>query len=122
MFVNITNHPVALWSDKQKDAAQKLSQGDVVDLPFPPIDPHAHEVEIEDLADEVFEEIEEMRRAKRASDEPFVVHVMGEQGFSFALITRLQDMNITAVHSTTERTTRGFRFGRFRRYTVHTLS
>ena len=49
MFYNISNHPSNKWDDKQIAAASKLSEigceeftkeGEIIDIPFPNIDPN----------------------------------------------------------------------------------
>ena len=44
MFINHTNHPSQYWSDEQLAAAHQY--GEVVDIPFPLIDPALHSDEI----------------------------------------------------------------------------
>jgi hypothetical protein len=60
-----------------------------------------------------------------AGDKTFAVHLMGEMTFTFAMLKRFQNMNITCVASTTERKVvelddgekiAQFKFVRFRRY------
>lgn len=97
MLINFTNHPSSLWDAVQTEAARK-EFGDIVDVTFPVITPDADEEEIERLADEYVQKIKET-----AGDKTFAVHLMGEMTFTFAMLKRLQNMNITCVASTTER-------------------
>jgi hypothetical protein len=76
---------------------------------------------IAELADEYVEKI-----VTSSNSYPFVVHIMGEQTFSYALIKRLRERGITCVASTTKRIVKEevpgkkseviFQFERFRAY------
>lgn len=50
MFINHTNHPSQYWSDEQLAAAHQY--GEVVDIPFPLIDPALPSGEIGQLVQE----------------------------------------------------------------------
>lgn len=116
MFVNLTNHPSLAWSDGQRQAA--LQYGEILDLPFPVIDPAASTEEVKALADKTVDAIKQL-------DGSPVVHVMGEMTFTYAIVARLKALGITCVASTTERDTvvapdgrkiTTFKFVRFREY------
>lgn len=119
MLINLTNHPSSRWSDKQKAAAEEY--GEIVDMPFPVIDEAGDEKYIATLADEYFNKI-----VKLSDTQSVVVHLMGEQTFSYALIKRLRERGITCVASTTKRIVKEevpgkkseviFQFERFRAY------
>ena len=119
MLINLTNHPSSRWSEKQKAAAVEF--GEIVDVPFPVIDEAGDEKYISDLADEYLKKIVNL-----SDSEPIVVHLMGEQSFSYALISRLRERGITCVASTTKRIVKEeepgkkseviFQFERFRAY------
>lgn len=120
MLINLTNHPSARWSEKQKAAAEE-EFGEIVDMPFPEIREEGCEWYVSDLADQYLRKILNMPDAS-----PFVVHLMGEQTFSYALLKRLRARGITCVASTTKRIVKEeepgrkteviFQFERFRRY------
>lgn len=120
MLINLTNHPSSRWSEKQKAAAEE-EFGEIVDMPFPEIREEGCEWYVSDLADQYLRKILNMPDAS-----PFVVHLMGEQTFSYALLRRLRDRGITCVASTTKRIVKEeepgrkteviFQFERFRRY------
>ena len=57
VFVNHTNHPSANWGEDQMKAAKEY--GDIVDIPFPNVDPHYGTVEVYELAKEEFNKIME---------------------------------------------------------------
>lgn len=119
MLINLTNHPSSRWSDKQKAAAEEY--GEIVDMPFPVIDEAGDEKYIATLADEYLNKIVNL-----SDTQSVVVHLMGEQTFSYALIKRLRERGITCVASTTKRIVKEevpgkkseviFQFERFRAY------
>ncbi|MBE6328913.1 MAG: CRISPR-associated protein [Bacteroidales bacterium] len=119
MLINLTNHPSSRWSDKQKAAAEVY--GEIVDMPFPVIDEAGDEKYIATLADEYLNKIVNL-----SDTQSVVVHLMGEQTFSYALIKRLRERGITCVASTTKRIVKEevqgkkseviFQFERFRAY------
>lgn len=118
MFINLTNHPSALWDENQLAAARQY--GEIEDLSFPDVLPTATAAEVQQLADHYTSLIIEM-----AGSKPAVVHVMGEMTFTTAVVSRLKAEGIKCVASTTERNTitmpdgkkvSEFRFVQFREY------
>ncbi len=121
MLINISNHPFAQWSKRQQHVAVQ-QYGEVVDLPFPPIDPLWNAEQILKLAQQYFDQCQQLQ-ATRTS--PITVHLMGEFTFCFALTVLLQRAQIPVVASTTHRKvvenadgtiTRTFEFVQFRPY------
>lgn len=119
MFLNLTNHPSALWSAEQTAAARQL-YGDIMDLPFPSVDPAGDEEYITSLADDYVQRVLNM-----ADGQPVAVHLMGEMTLTYAIVRRLQMHGITCVAATTKRTIHimpdgqkmsSFKFIRFRKY------
>ena len=98
LFLNLSNHPSDKWSKAQLDAAR--AYGEVVDMPFPEIDPGATTEEIHRLAEEYAKEI-----SSRYPDCDLTVHLMGEMTFCFRLVTLLHARGIRCVASTTQRKT-----------------
>ena len=100
-------------------AAERLG-GEIVDIPFPVVDPAGDAESVAALADCY------CRMALETSDgQEVVVHVMGEMTFTFALVQRLQAVGIPCVASTTERVVNEtpdgrkeslFKFVQFRKY------
>ena len=121
MLINLSNHPSAKWGKNQKETAIK-EYGEIVDLPFPQINPEVSEKSIKDLASEYFEKIKQTLGNTR--DNNNAVHLMGELTFSFTLVNMLLDAEITCVASTTTRKTieignkkmSEFEFVKFRKY------
>lgn len=118
MFINLSNHPSSKWSEAQTEAAKQY--GDIIDLPFPEVDPNGDEAYIANLADEYCRKILDMRDGT-----PLTIHLMGEMTFAFALVARLKKKDVACLASTTERIvleeapgvkTNVFRFVRFRHY------
>jgi len=116
MFINLTNHPSDTWSNEQLRAAHCF--GEIIDLPFPIIEPVFSKAEVDELADITVDGITDL-------DSDSVVHVMGEMTFTYAVVERLKARGIVCVASTTERlvkmTTDGkkiseFKFIQFREY------
>lgn len=96
MLINLSNHPSSKWGDAQQSAG--LSFGELVDLPFPDVNPLASGEDISSLADELVSEILNI-----ASGKPVTVHVMGEMTLIYAIVRRLKSIGIKCVASATER-------------------
>ena len=79
MFVNCTNHPYDMWGDAQRSAAEKY--GEVVDLPFPSVDPLLGTDYIRRLVDDYARRIEALHAQ--------AVLVAGEFSFMFMLVDKL---------------------------------
>lgn len=97
MFINITNHPSSLWEEVQLNEAKKY--GEIIDIPFPVIDPKLNISEIKNLAKEYVDKIVHLDAKTK------VVHIMGEMTFTFCVVNMLQKLGIQCVASTTRRDT-----------------
>jgi hypothetical protein len=121
MLINLSNHPVENWGQKQLSEARKL-YGKVVDIAFPYIDPLANETEVGNSAKEYFDKCIEL--LSKSSDERNAVHLMGELTFVFSLAQMLLYEGVEVIASTTERRVKEinnkkiseFNFVRFRKY------
>ena len=118
MLINLSNHPSQYWGDRQMEAA--CCYGDVVDLPFPVVAPDADSQKLQIMAQDCVQKILSMGDVNSIT-----VHIMGEMTFTFMVVTRLKELGIRCVASTTERkvtyTSDGvkqteFSFVRFREY------
>ncbi len=119
-FVNFSNHPLETWTEEQKSAARLISDGTLVDLPFPQVSPNADERTVTETANQYAFRILAMQ--------PAAVMCMGEFGVCFQTVRVLQQHGILCVYSCSgrqaseEQTTEGiikrscFVFRRFRRY------
>ena len=118
LFLNISNHPSSMWNSGQLKAAAMY--GEIVDLPFPVVAPDADSQELQIMAQDCVQKILSMGEANNIT-----VHIMGEMTFTFMVVTRLKELGIRCVASTTERKTTynddgtklsEFSFVRFREY------
>lgn len=96
MLINLSNHPSRYWGDRQGEAAR--CYGDIVDFPFPVVAPDADSQELQTLVQDSVQEILSMGDANSIT-----VHIMGEMTFTFMVVTRLKELGIRCVASTTER-------------------
>lgn len=99
LFLNLSNHSSDKWSKAQLDAAR--AYGEVVDMPFPVIDPGATTEEIHRLAEEYADRI----TSSYLGRDLMTVHLMGEMTFTFRLVTLLHARGVRCVASTTQRKT-----------------
>ncbi|MDR1690070.1 MAG: hypothetical protein LBS21_15920 [Clostridiales bacterium] len=120
MFINFTNHLSAKWSQAQLKAAEEY--GEILDFPFPNVNPNGNEQYIEELAEEFAEKI--------IAHNPAAVLCQGEMTLSFAVTKILTEKyNVKVLAACSERivseeiglngeTVRKIEFGfvRFRRY------
>lgn len=118
MFINLTNHPSEKWSEEQRNAAEEY--GEIIDIPFPLVDENATEAEIKQLSDKYVSTI-----LSKGKTKDLIVHIMGEQTFCYALISKLQKEGIRCVASCTKSDSyyneagqkiSTFHFSRFREY------
>ena len=93
IFVNHTNHPSTHWGREQTAAAQTF--GEIVDVPFPAVNPQSTSEEICELVQSNAEKILEF--------EPAAVLCQGEFNYTFAMVERLKNFGVTVVAATTER-------------------
>ena len=93
IFVNHTNHPSARWSIEQLTAAQSF--GEIIDVPFPAINPRATTEDIGALVEENLAEILAL--------EPSAVLCQGEFNYTFAMVERLKAAGVVVLAATSER-------------------
>lgn len=118
-FVNHTNHPSERWGDEQLAAAKNF--GELVDVPFPAINPAATTDEIRALVQSTLEEILSLK--------PTAVLCQGEFNYTFEMVERLKNFGVKVFAATSERIVREeilpdgssrtistFRFVQFREY------
>lgn len=127
MFINISNHPSSKWNTEQIEAAKKLGR-EIIDIPFPSVDPTLNKVEVFGLAKEVTNIV--FNKTNQGGCLINYVHIMGESGFVYALIKIIEQNRkfftgiYICVHSTTERIVEEkdgqkistFKFVQFREY------
>lgn len=112
MLINFSNHPTDMWELKQRKLAKEI-YGEIVDLPFPAVEPLGDCAYIKELADKYLSEILKYSKLQ-------AVHIMGEFTFCFLLVKLLQEKGIKCIASTTKRIMQDgmpmFVFEQFREY------
>lgn len=101
MFVNFSNHPIAKWSEKQKEEARRY--GEVVDVHFPYVSPEASGRKVKEIAAGYVEQIMSLH--------PQCVLCQGEFCVSYHVITALKENGITVVAACSERRAEEIRHG-----------
>ncbi len=96
IFLNLTSHASAGWSDVQRRAAEAF--GRIVDLPFPAISAQASSEDIRALAGNI--------AARAAALQPKAVLCQGEFTCCFAIVRALQARGIPVCAATSERQTK----------------
>lgn len=97
MLVNFSNHRIENWSAEQLATAK--TYGEIVDVPFPNVDPTGSVSYIADLADECVEKLMSIIE----NPECDVVHIMGELNLVYCVVNKLKSRGVKCVVSTTER-------------------
>lgn len=118
-FINCTNHPYQYWDEGQKRAAHQF--GEVIDVPFPQVNPNGTEIQIKEQAKRVVDEILKLH--------PQVVLCQGEFTLTHQIIMMLKEYKIVTVAACCERAsseektedgsvkkTSYFKFVQFRQY------
>jgi hypothetical protein len=119
MLINFTNHTSSEWAEDQLKASAVYGQ--IIDIPFPYIDPEWDESVINSMAAGYAGKCIEMTNSDIKDS---AVHIMGEMTFCYSVIKKLREAEIKCLASTTKRevTAEGslklteFRFVRFREY------
>lgn len=96
MFINLTNHSSAHWSAEQLEAARMW--GEVVDLPFPAVDPFFDRESVATLAQEYA-----IKCLNMLLDKGGAVHVMGEHTLTYAMVNELKRHGVLCLASTSQR-------------------
>lgn len=95
MIINLSNHPMETWQEKQLQAAR--AYGELVDLPFPLLPGNMTGEELEQIAMQLLHRIREMK--------PDAVVIMGEFSLVFMLVDALLDEGIPILTAASERNT-----------------
>lgn len=94
MFINFTNHPSVKWSAEQIDAARQY--GEVIDIPFPAVDPQGGDDYIAKLAVGYAAEILSLK--------PTAVLCQGEMTLSFAIaLILMRERGVTVLTACSNR-------------------
>lgn len=105
IFINLTNHPMDRWEDKQLKAARALLspseelEVEMVELPFPHIDPNASHKQVKDLAAEYVQKVIEAATYVSPATLSLpawkdlavtAILVMGEMNFTYHFVTKIK--------------------------------
>lgn len=93
MFLNISNHKSENWSMNQISETEKY--GEIVDIPFPAVNPRESDEYMNDLVDEYYQKVMEYEKP--------TVMVQGEFVFTYRLVNQLKQAGIKVVASCSER-------------------
>lgn len=97
MLINLSNHPSDKWSKSQTEAA--ISQfGEIVDLPFPQIEPDATKADIAHIAQDYLTRVQQIGQPNDTA-----IHIMGEMTLTYQLVALLKDAGYHCYASTTVR-------------------
>ena len=94
-FVNFSNHDSSKWAASQIEAAKEY--GDIINIPFPSVNPIATKEDVSELAEKSVEEI--------LAASPSIVMVQGESTLVYAVVQRLQAEGIHCCAACTRRRT-----------------
>lgn len=100
VFVNLSNHPSADWSEEQKNAA--LAYGEIIDVSFPSVPSSCSDKAMQKIADKAVGAV--VKAAYPASE--VTVHVMGEMTLTYKIVNKLRARGIRCLASTTDRMVR----------------
>ena len=95
MLINCSNHPSSLWSTSQREA-EKI-YGEILDIPYPQVDPGLDAGELRPLVDEYASKIETLN--------PDAVFLAGEFTFLFMLVDRLLKDGLHVISACSRRDT-----------------
>lgn len=98
LFINISNHPVGYWSEKQLAAAK--AYGEIVDIDFPLVDPEADESCIEAIANNFVKDYIHYLPSE------CTFHIMGEMTLNHRLTSLLKSLGFKCLASTSKRRVR----------------
>ena len=101
MFINISNHPSARWSEQQLAAAKNLG-GEIADFALPNIPPTASTEEVSRMAKSIAADA----IGSVSVGETATAMVAGPFGFCRQAVAELEAHGITCVEACSERRTR----------------
>ena len=97
VFVTLSNHPSADWSEEQKKAA--LAYGGIIDVPFPSVPSSCSDKAMQKLADKAVGAVGKAAYPARE----VTVHVMGEMTLTYRIVNKLKARGIRCLASTSDR-------------------
>lgn len=130
LFINVTHHSASKWSNEQIETAKihpvTGTSLEIIDLQFPSVKSTFDKIDISKIAsrytNKVLDIVKNITGENYNMDYSIVVHVMGEQSLSYALIKILKEYKFLVVVSCTDRVLESngvnkkakFKFVRFR--------
>ena len=90
MLINLTNHPVARWSEEQRNEAVR-QWNEIEDYPFPSVGAQWNDVQMKQCAEAIVTEI--------TAKSPDAVLCQGEMSMTFLLVAMLQKQGIAGCHA-----------------------
>ena len=93
MFINFSNHPSEAWEKAQLNAA--MEYGEVIDIPFPAVNPYSNKEEIYKICEEY--------AAKIMNLNPSCVLCQGEFCVAYGVISALKKFGVKVVAACSER-------------------
>lgn len=94
-FINCSNHCSENWSQKQKNSA--LQYGEIIDIPFPNVDPESTPQQIDLMAIQLVDRI--------LKAEPNIVMLQGESTLTYKAVCYLKEKNIPVLSACSRRNT-----------------
>lgn len=95
LFINISNHLSANWSQRQIDEAKKF--GEIVDYPFPVVGAAWGEEDICRIAEKVIQDVSVYKDA--------VLLIQGEYTLTYRLVNQAKELGIRVVAACSNRVT-----------------
>lgn len=99
IFINLTNHPSAQWSKKQKEAALELAPI-IKDVGFPNVPATASEEIVAKGARKLVHDLIDYVKHRQSKA---IVLCQGEMTFTYAVVKRLKEEGIAVVAACSER-------------------
>lgn len=87
MFINLTNHRLDTWSERQLEAARKW--GEIEEKPFPSVDPKLGSEEIGKMAKELVFQVLALISGKK--DEAHAILCQGDFTMTYALVRSFKE-------------------------------
>jgi len=103
MLINLSNHPLSKWSEKQQQAAEQQF-GKIVDLPFPVVPTDAALDQVIQLVEEKVENCmrilnEKKQKSSEENSNQDAVHIMGEMTFVYQFVNKMSEQGVLCVAS-----------------------
>ena len=93
MLVNLSNHTCDTWDEKQRIAA--INYGEVIDFPFPYVNPSASKEDVSELATTIVCAVTKVN--------PSAVLCQGESTLAFSVVTKLKEAGFKVLAACSER-------------------